>query len=52
MILKGQVAQKDRIGTKIDLKAKTKGKYMSQVAFWMHAAPVPMLLQVANGSSS
>ncbi len=48
----GQIAPKDHIGGKIELREKNKGKYMSHVVYWMHAAPVPMLLQVANGSST
>ncbi len=46
------MAQKDHTGAKIALVAKIKGKYMSHVIFWMHAAPVPVLLQVAGGSST
>ncbi len=43
MIGKGQIAQKDHIGRKWD---------KDQVVFRMHAALVPMLLQVANDSSA
>ncbi len=46
MIGKGQIAQKDNIGAKI------MGKCKYLVVFWKLADPVPMLLQVVNGSSS
>ncbi len=52
MIGKGQIAQKDHIGVKIEYRAKTMGKPMILVASLIHAALVPMRLQVANGSSA
>ncbi len=51
MIGKGQIAQKDHIGAKIDLRAKMMGKY-KYLVFWKLADPVPMPLQVVNGSST
>ncbi len=52
MIGKGQVAQKDHIGAKIDLRAKFMGKYNCLVVFWKLGDPVPMLLQEVSGSST
>ncbi len=45
MIGKGQIAQKDHIGTKIDLRAKFMDKYNCLIVFWKLGDPVPMLLQ-------
>ncbi len=52
MIGKGQIAQKDHIGAKIDLRAKFMGKYNCLVVFWKQGDPVPMLLQEVSGSST
>ncbi len=52
MIGKGHIAQRDNIWAKIDGRAKSMGKYTSQVVFWMHSAPVLMPLEVANGCST
>ncbi len=52
MIGKGQIAQKDHIGAKIDLRAKFMGKYKYLVVFWKLGDPVPMLLQEVIGSST
>ncbi len=52
MIGKGQIAQTDYIGAKMDLRAKIMGKYKYLVVFWKLADPAPMLLQVVNGSSA
>ncbi len=52
MYVFGQLAQKDNIGAKVEWRANIiMGKYIIQVVFLMHAALVPMWLQVANGSS-
>ncbi len=45
---KGQIAQKDHIRAKIDLRAKLR----VNIVFRKLADPVPMLLQVVNGSST
>ncbi len=52
MIGKGQIAQKDHIGAKIDLRVKIMGKYKYLVVFGKLADPVQVLLQVINGSST
>ncbi len=48
MIGKGQIAQKDNIGAKRESRTKNTGKCMSRGVYWMHAAMVPMQLQVIN----
>ncbi len=52
MIGKGQIAQKNYIGAKINLRAKFMGKYKYLDVFWKLGDPVPMLLQEVNGSST
>ncbi len=52
MIGKGRVAQKFHIWGENRLKSKTMGKYKYLIVFWKLADPVPMLLQVVNGSST
>ncbi len=49
---KGRLPKKDHIGAKRDLRAKFMGKYKYLVVFWKLGDPVPMLLQVVNGSST
>ncbi len=52
MIGKGQIAQKRPYWGEIDLRAKFMGKFKYLVGFWKLGDPVPMLLQVVNGSST
>ncbi len=52
MIGEGQIAQKRPYWGENRLKSKIKSKYKYLVVFWMLADPVPMLLQVVNGSST
>ncbi len=52
MIGKGQIAKKDHIGAKIDVRVKFMGKYNCPVVFWQLGDPVPMLLQEVSGSST
>ncbi len=51
MIGKGQTVKKPYWGEN-RLKSKIKVEYKYLVVFWKVADPVPMLLQVANGSSA
>ncbi len=48
---KGRIAPKRPYRGENRIKSKIKGKYKYLVIFWRLAAPVPMLLQVVNGSS-
>ncbi len=52
MIGKGQIAQKRPYWGENRLKAKCMGKYNYLVVFWKLGDPVPMLLQVVNGSGT
>ncbi len=52
MIAKGQIAQNRPYWGENRLKSKIMGKYKYLVVFWKLADPVPMLLQVVNGSST
>ncbi len=52
MIGKGQIAQKDHIGAKIDLRAKFMGKYNCLDVFWKLGDLVPMLMQEVSGYST
>ncbi len=52
MIGKGQIAQRRQHWGENRLKSKNKGKYKYQVVFWKLTDPVPMTLQVVNGSST
>ncbi len=46
------MSKKDHIGAKLDLRAKIMGKYKYLVVLLKLADPVPMKLQVVNGSST
>ncbi len=52
MIGKGQITPKRRYWGENKLMGKIMGKYKYLVVFWKLADPVPMLLQVVNGSST
>ncbi len=52
MTRKMQIVQKRSYWGENKLKSKIKGKYKYLVVFWKLAYPVPMLLQVVNGSST
>ncbi len=52
MIGKGWIAQKRSFWGATRLKKKIKGKYKHLVVLGKLAAPVPILLQVVNGSSA
>ncbi len=52
MIGKGQIARKRPYWGENRLKSKIKSKHKYRLVFWMLADPVPMLLQVINGSST
>ncbi len=52
MFGKVQIAQKRPYWGETRLKSKINGKYKYLVIFWKLADPVPMLLEVVNGSST
>ncbi len=52
IIGKGPKDQKRPYWGENRLKSKSKGKYKYLVIFWKLAAPIPMLLQVVNGSNT